>query len=98
MSANEEQVFPMPDYYTRYRNNNHRGEIPMKKKPANQRRGLGWGRDLTAPAAFQLPRGPDQAVARHWTVGAKAVAPGPRGARPLVRARGAAQLFLEVAT
>jgi hypothetical protein len=70
----------------------------MKKKPANQRRGLGWGRDLTAPAAFQLPRGPDQAVARHWTVGAKAVAPGPRGARPLVRARGAAQLFLEVAT
>jgi len=25
MRANEEKIFPMPDYYTRYRNNNHRG-------------------------------------------------------------------------
>src|SRR5258708_30261873 len=25
MGANEEKIFPMPDYYTRYRNNNHRG-------------------------------------------------------------------------
>jgi len=28
--------------------------------------GTGWGRDLTAPAAFQLPWGRDQAVAQHW--------------------------------
>src|SRR5947208_7111321 len=25
MRANEEKIFPMPDYSTRYRNNNHRG-------------------------------------------------------------------------
>lgn len=83
----------------------------MNKQPANQREGdlpagrerasaegTGWGRDLTAEASFQQTLGRDQAVARHWTEGDKAVAPDPRGARSLVRAVGVAQLFLEVAT
>ena len=39
MRANEEKIFPMPDYSTRYRNNNHREGIPMNKQPANQREG-----------------------------------------------------------
>ena len=39
MRANEEKIFSMPDYSTRYRNNNHREGIPMNKQPANQREG-----------------------------------------------------------
>src|SRR5437016_14413929 len=101
MRANEEKIVPMPVDSPRYRNNTHRGGIPMNKQPANQparRRstgraqpasaeGIGWGRDLTAPAASQLPRGRDQAVARHWTEGDKAVAPGTRRAKKTEKKR-----------